>query len=68
MTCLEFLYKTAAGRIILRPLVSRPVSVLSGKFMDSRVSKALIRSFVKRNGIRVEDYEVDDIRCFNDFF
>jgi len=68
MTCLEFLYKTAAGRIILRPLVSRPVSVLSGKFMDSGVSKALIRSFVKRNGIRVEDYEVDDIRCFNDFF
>ena len=68
MTGLEFLYKTAAGRIILRPLVSRPVSVLSGKLMDSKASKVLIRSFAKKNGIRVEDYEVDNVRCFNDFF
>ncbi|MBQ7274903.1 MAG: phosphatidylserine decarboxylase [Clostridiales bacterium] len=68
MNGLEFLYKTAAGRIILRPLVSRPVSVLSGKLMDSKASKVLIRSFAKKNDIRVEDYELDNINCFNDFF
>lgn len=68
MTGLEFLYKTAAGRIILRPLVSRPISVLSGKLMDSKASKALIKSFIEKNGIRVEDYEVDNVCCFNDFF
>ena len=68
MTGLEFLYKTKAGRIILRPMVSRPVSALSGKLMDAKASKVLIRSFVKKNGIRVEDYELDNINCFNDFF
>ena len=68
MTGLEFLYKTAAGRIILRPLVSKPFSSFSGRLMDTRASKILIKSFVRNNGIHVEDYETDNINCFNDFF
>ena len=68
MTGLEFLYKTAAGRIILRPLVSKPFSSFSGRLMDTRASKVLIKSFVRNNGIHVEDYETDNINCFNDFF
>ena len=68
MTGLEFLYKTAAGRIILRPLVSKPFSSFSGRLMDTRASKVLIKSFVRNNGIHVEDYETDNINSFNDFF
>ena len=68
MTSLDFLYGTVAGRILLKPLVSRPVSKLSGVFLDSRLSKPLIKGFAKNNNIRVEDYEVDGITNFNQFF
>ena len=47
---LSFLYNTHFGRIILKPLVkSRFISHLSGKFMDSSLSKIMISSFVKKN-------------------
>lgn len=65
---LRFLYETKPGRIILRPLINRPVSVLSGMIMDSRISKLLIPAFVKHNNINCDDYILDDINCFNDFF
>ena len=68
MTALEFLYKTAFGRVLLKPLASRVVSRLSGALLDTRMSKVLIRSFVRKNDIRLEDYVLDDINSFNDFF
>ena len=68
MDSLNFLYKTRIGRLLLRPLISKPVSAISGFFLDSRLSKSLIKSFVKKNQIRTEDYELEGIRCFNDFF
>lgn len=46
---LSFLYNTHLGRIILKPLVKNKfVSHLSGKFMDSSLSKIMISSFVKK--------------------
>ena len=68
MGALEFLYGTAAGRLLLRPLVSRPLSQAAGLFLDTRLSKGLIGPFVRQNGIDTEDYDLSDIRCFNDFF
>lgn len=68
MFCLNDLYKTRAGRILLRPLISKPVSDLAGFLMDRRISMLLIAPFVRENKIRFEDYELNDIRCFNDFF
>ena len=68
MGSLEFLYKTVLGRVLLRPLVSRPVSAFSGTLMDARWSKILIRSFVKKNGINTDDYLLGNVKCFNDFF
>lgn len=65
---LRLLYETKPGRILLRPLVSRPVSELSGKLLDSRASKLLIKPFVKKNQIDCDDYILDDIESFNDFF
>ena len=64
----NFLYNTFPGRVILRPLTSRKVSKVCGKFMDSRASKILIKPFVKRNKIDLEDFYSDDFRCFNDCF
>ena len=68
MGSLEFLYKTVPGRIILKPLISKPVSSFSGWLLDRKVSKVLIKSFVKNNNIDLRDYQTDNINCFNDFF
>jgi len=68
MDSLGFLYKTRIGRILLKPLVSRPFSQIAGRFLDSRFSKVFIKSFVRDNSIIVDDYQTDNIECFNDFF
>lgn len=65
---LRFLYNTAAGRILLRPLVSRPVSVIAGKFLDTKVSCLFIKRFIKSGGIDMTDYEERKFSSFNDFF
>lgn len=65
---LRFLYHTFLGRLILRVLTSRPISKLCGRFMDSSASRFLIRSFVEKNNIDLNDYESDNFRCFNDCF
>ena len=65
---LRFLYHTPLGRLLLKPLCARPVSRLCGRFLDSPLSKILIAPFVRKNGIRLEDFFSDSFRCFNDCF
>ena len=65
---LRFLYHNPIGRVLLRLLRARWVSRLAGAFMDSRLSKPLIRRFVKKNGIDLSEFESDSFRCFNDCF
>ncbi len=52
---LNFLYNTAVGRIMLKPLVSKGFSDCVGRFMDSKASKILIDSFVKKNDIDLKE-------------
>lgn len=65
---LRFLYGTAVGRLLLKPLASRTVSRLAGAFMSSSLSRPLIGRFVKKNGIRLSDYEDVRYHTFNDCF
>ena len=65
---LNFLYNTVPGRVILRPLSGRKVSKAVGRFMDSKASKLLIKPFVKKNNIDLEEFYSDDFKCFNDCF
>ena len=65
---LRFLYGTAVGRALLRPLASRTLSKLCGNFLSSRLSTPLIRPFVRKNGIDLNDYHSDSFRSFNDCF
>ena len=65
---LRFLYNTAIGRIILKPIASRTFSKIMGRFMDSRLSKPMIKRFVKKNGIILDDFYSDNFKCFNDCF
>ena len=53
---LGFLYGTAPGRLLLRPLTARWLSRLAGRFMDSRLSHPLIAPFIRKNGIEMGDY------------
>ena len=65
---LRFLYGTAAGRLLLRPLTSRVFSGMVGRFMDSRASRALIGPFVRKNRIDLADYLPARYDSFNAFF
>ena len=65
---LDFLYHNGVGRLVLKFFSSRMVSAIAGGFLDSPLSKPLIKPFVKRYGISLEDYVSQQYRCFNDFF
>lgn len=66
---LSFLYNNIFGRIILKFLVNLPlVSKLSGFVLDRKVSKILIKPFIKCNNINIKDYEKESYNSFNDFF
>lgn len=66
---LSFLYNNAAGRIILKPLVSSSlVSKIVGCFMSSFLSIPLIKPFIRKNNIDLTEYKDKKYTSFNDFF
>ena len=65
---LRFLYGTAAGRLLLRPLTAPGLSRAVGRWMDSGSSRVLIDRFVRKNGIDLSDYLPEDYASFNAFF
>ncbi len=62
------LYGSAAGRAVLKVLTARFVSKAAGAFMDSPLSKPLIKPFIRSSGIDTSQYEMDGIRTYNEFF
>ena len=65
---LRFLYNTAPGRLVLKLLISPPISKIGGVYMDSGISKIHIKSFIKNNHIDLNDYEKADYKSFNECF
>lgn len=65
---LNLLYNTKLGRILLRPLKAKWLSAVAGAFLDTPLSKPLIKGFVKNNNIDLSLYESDNFTCFNDCF
>lgn len=65
---LKFLYQTSVGRFFLKGLSSRGMSKVCGCFLDSHFSKPLIKSFIRKNHIQIEDYYHDNFHSFNDCF
>lgn len=68
MNLLQFLYHTAPGRILLKPLTAKAVSHLAGRILDLPASRILIPGFISRNHIHPEDYQETSYLSFNDFF
>jgi phosphatidylserine decarboxylase len=64
----NFLYNKLAGRMFLSLLVRPLVSKFAGVILDSPPTKLLIRGFVKRNNIIMEEYLNVKYKSFNDFF
>ncbi len=65
---LKKLYGTLPGRIALKVLTHPLISIIAGAFMDSRLSRSLIDSFIRRNGIDMSQYISEDFRSYNAFF
>lgn len=66
---LSFLYNSHLGRIILKVIAFNSVlSKLVGVFMDSSLSKLIIKPFIAKNKIDMDDYELVKYKNFNDFF
>lgn len=68
MDGLNFLYKSAAGRLFLKALCAPALSKACGLFLDSPLSSFLIKPFVKKNKIDLSEYQTDGIKTFNQFF
>lgn len=65
---LRFLYRTAIGRIILKGLTQPFVAKTGALFLNSPLSKGLIKGFIKKNNIDVARYEDKPYRTYNEYF
>ena len=65
---LKKLYGTFLGRCALKILVCRFVSNLGGWYMNSRLSKWQIKSFIEKNNIDMSQFENRQFTSYNDFF
>lgn len=65
---LEWMYGTGCGRMLVRLMIQPWVSHMAGWMMDSPVSALAVKSFIRKNHIKMEDFEQRRFRSFNDFF
>lgn len=65
---LKWLYKTEAGRVLLKLFVSPGVSKAAGVLLNSSLSRVLIQPFVRWTSMDLSDYEECRYRSYNDFF
>lgn len=64
----KWLYTSVTGRRLLKKLIEPKWSILMGRFMDSCLSKSLIKPFVYKNNIDLSDFKIENWRSFNQFF
>ena len=65
---LEKIYGSVAGRMLIRPLVTPVVSIAMGWILDSRLSAAAVKPFIRFNHLDMSDYEKRKYTSYNDFF
>jgi len=65
---LKFLYGTVFGRIILKIIIRPFVSKIAGSFLRSPASCLLIKNFIKKNNIDMDEYPPVKYKSFDDFF
>ena len=65
---LDFLYNTKPGRVILKGMISDKLTRLIEIYMNTRISTLKIDPFIKKNKIKISDYEKKFYKNYNDFF
>lgn len=65
---LDFFYCTFLGRLLLKIVISKPISDLGGLYMNSRFSKIKINRFIDKNNINTFEYDDKKYKSYNDFF
>jgi len=65
---LRFLYRTFPGRVALKVLTTPAVAKMGALFLNSPLSKGLIKGFIKKNNIQVSRYEEKKYRTYNEYF
>lgn len=65
---LRFLYNTLLGRLLLKIAISKPITRIYAKYMNSKLSVRKINKFIKENNIDMSEYEDIKYNSFNDFF
>ena len=65
---LKFIYNTIIGRLLLELACTSTVSNIYAKYMNSKLSRHKIKKFIKKNNIKMDEYESVEYKSFNDFF
>lgn len=65
---LKLLYGNVVGRFILKILTRKWFSNLGAIYMNSTLSKLRIKRFIKHNKIKMEEYQEQEYRNFDEFF
>lgn len=65
---IRFLYRTMAGRAILKILTKPFLSKSAGIFLSSGISRWLVPLFIQKHHIDMDDFKGKKFRSFNDFF
>ena len=65
---LEKIYGSAFGRALIWPLVTPSVSIAVGKLLDSGISAAAVKPFIRMNHLDMGDYEEQKYTSYNEFF
>lgn len=65
---LKFIYNTIIGRLLLKLACTSTVSNIYAKYMNSKLSRHKIKKFIKKNNIKMDEYESVEYKSFNDFF
>lgn len=64
----KFLYNNFIGNIFLFILTRRFVSKIAGWYLDSKLSRPMIKRYIKKNNINMDLFIEEKYKSFNDFF
>lgn len=65
---LEKLYGSVAGRSLLKVLTKPVISKVAGFFLDTKFSCFMIKPFIEKNNINMNEYLEKSFVSYNDFF
>ena len=65
---LKFMYNNIFGRLLLKIATTKFIANIYALYMNSKLSKAKIKRFIKKNNIKMEEYKEKEYSSFNDFF